>query len=47
MEREEARKMRPDLTDAGKVRLEKYGSLTFKSLRWPDCGARFIPRTQH
>jgi hypothetical protein len=32
----EARKTRPDLTKEELERLEKYGSLTFKSTRSPD-----------
>jgi hypothetical protein len=49
MEKQEARKLRPDLTEAEKARLEKHGSLTFKSIRRPDMRVeKFIPsRTQH
>jgi hypothetical protein len=43
------RKIRQDLTKEEKERLQKYGSVTFKSIRRPDMRVeRFIPsRTQH
>ncbi len=49
MEEQEARKLRPDLTEAEKARLEEFGSLGFKSIRRPDMRVeKFIPsRTQH
>jgi hypothetical protein len=49
MEKQEARKLRPDLTEERKACLEKFGSLTFKSIRRPDMQVeKFIPsRTQH
>jgi hypothetical protein len=49
MEKQEARKLRPDLTEAEKARLQKFGSLKFKSIRRPDMPVeKFIPsRTQH
>jgi hypothetical protein len=31
MEKQEARKLRPDLTEAEKARLEEFGSIDFKS----------------
>jgi hypothetical protein len=46
---QEPRKLRSDLTEAEKARLEKFGSLTFRSIRRPDMRVeKFIPsRTQH
>jgi hypothetical protein len=32
MKKQTARKLRPDLTEADKARLEKYASLAFKSI---------------
>jgi hypothetical protein len=49
MDKQEPRKLRSDLTEAEKARLDKYGSLTFKSIRRPDMRfGRFIAsRDQH
>jgi hypothetical protein len=46
---QERRKLRTDLTTEQKARLEKFGSLTFKSIRRPDMRVeKFIPsREQH
>lgn len=45
----ETRKIRQNLTEAEKERLQKHGSLTFKSIRRPDWRVeKFIPsREQH
>jgi hypothetical protein len=49
MEKQEPRKLRLDLTAEEKARLEKFGSLSFNSIRRPDMRVeKFIPsRTQH
>jgi hypothetical protein len=49
MEEQEARKLRPDLAEAEKARVEKFGSVGFKSIRRPDMQVeKFIPsRPQH
>jgi hypothetical protein len=49
MEKQEPRKLRSDLTEAEKARLQKFGLLTFKSIRRPDMLVeKFIPcREQH
>ena len=40
----EARKIRQDLTKEERERLQKYGALTFKSIRRPDMRVeKFIP----
>jgi hypothetical protein len=46
---EETRKIREDLTKEESERLQKYGSLSFKSIRRPDMRVeKFIPsKTQH
>jgi hypothetical protein len=46
---QQPRKVRSDLTPAEKERLERYGSLSFKSLRCPDMRTEvFVPsREQH
>ena len=45
----QARKIRSDLTPAERERLEKFGSLNFKSIRCPDMRTEvFVPsREQH
>jgi hypothetical protein len=41
MEETKPRKLRSELTEAEKARLEKFGSITFKSIRCPDM--RVLP----
>jgi hypothetical protein len=45
----ETRKIRADLTAEEKARLEKFGSISFKSIRRPDMRVeKYIPsREQH
>jgi hypothetical protein len=49
MNQQEPRKIRENLTKEEKERLEKFGSLNFKSIRRPDMRVeKFIPSwTQH